>query len=168
MKIKSVFIALTCLVVARPLLAQEETLQTEKAANIERLLKVIGADQLQQSLQEQVLAVLKPLFGANVQTDETKSKILARFSEIMAQEFRKLDFTDISRELYDKYFTNDEIKGLIAFYETPVGRKAVQALPRLTAEAMIRGQELGQQASQKAFQRLIEEFPDLQKIMKAR
>jgi len=27
---------------------------------------------------------------------------------------------------------------------------------------------LGQQASQKAFQRLIEEFPDLQKIMKAR
>jgi uncharacterized protein len=168
MKIKPLFIALTCLALARPLLAQEKTPQTEKAANIERLLKVIGADQLQQSLQEQVLALLKPLFGGNAQTDETKSKILARFSEIMAQEFRKLDFTDISRELYDKYFTNDEIKGLIAFYETPVGRKAVQMLPKLAAESMTRGQQLGQQASQKAFQRLIEEFPDLEKIMKAR
>ena len=133
-----------------------------------RFLKVIGADQLQQSMQEQVLAVLKPLFGANAQTDDTESKILARFSEIMAQEFGKLDFTDITRMLYDKYFTNDEIKGLIAFYETPVGRKAAQVLPRLSTEAMSRGEQLGQEASQKAFQHLIEEFPDLQKTMNAR
>src|SRR5438876_3012882 len=95
-------------------------------------------------------------------------ELLARFSEIMAQEFGKLDFTDITRMLYDKYFTNDEIKGLIAFYETPLRPKAAQVLPRLSTEAMSRGEQLGQEASQKAFQHLIEEFPDLQKTMNAR
>jgi len=109
-------------------------------------------------------------FRGTTRANATKAagELLARFSEIMAQEFGKLDFTDITRMLYDKYFTNDEIKGLIAFYETPVGRKAAQVLPRLSTEAMSRGEQLGQEASQKAFQHLIEEFPDLQKTMNAR
>jgi len=51
----------------------------------------------------------------------------------MSEELRKVDLGRIAPELYDKYFTNEEIKGLIAFYESPIGKKTIQVLPALSA-----------------------------------
>lgn len=36
--------------------------------------------------------------------------------------------------IYAKHFTLDELKGMIAFYQTPVGRKAISELPMLAQE----------------------------------
>ncbi len=44
---------------------------------------------------------------------------------------------------YRKYFTQDEINSLIAFYETDLGKKAIQLLPQLTQEAMQYGGKVG-------------------------
>ena len=35
---------------------------------------------------------------------------------------------------YDKHFTNEEITGLLKFYESPVGKKVVEVMPQITAE----------------------------------
>ena len=79
----------------------------------------------------------------------------------------KVDFSGINRELYDKYFSNDEILGLIAFYESPVGKKTLQILPEVQKEAMNRGAELGQQAALKALDRWAAEYPEVQKILQS-
>ncbi|NRB08638.1 MAG: DUF2059 domain-containing protein [Richelia sp.] len=39
--------------------------------------------------------------------------------------------------LYSKDFTNEEIKGLIAFYETPLGRKTISVMPKLLQESIL-------------------------------
>ena len=46
--------------------------------------------------------------------------------------------------VYDKYFTHQEIKELMAFYETPSGKKAILVLPTVINEAMGIGQGWGQ------------------------
>lgn len=46
--------------------------------------------------------------------------------------------------LYEKYFTAPEIHELIAFYKTPVGRKALSTLPQITNESMQIGQRWAQ------------------------
>jgi hypothetical protein len=46
--------------------------------------------------------------------------------------------------LYAKYFTREEVRGLIAFYESDLGRKAVSNLPSLMRE----GGEIGQRWAQ--------------------
>jgi uncharacterized protein len=38
--------------------------------------------------------------------------------------------------LYAKYFTQEEIKTVTAFYATPTGKKVISAMPILTAESM--------------------------------
>ncbi len=53
--------------------------------------------------------------------------------------------------LYAKHFTHDEIKTVIAFYETPTGQKLVRTLPELTAES--------RQTAQREIQTII---PDMQ------
>ncbi|WP_338771582.1 DUF2059 domain-containing protein [Massilia sp. METH4] len=44
--------------------------------------------------------------------------------------------------LYARHFTADEMKQLAAFYRTPVGRKSLQAMPKLMGEAMQVGQRV--------------------------
>lgn len=45
--------------------------------------------------------------------------------------------------IYQKYLTIDDLKGLIAFYETPVGKKLAEATPKMTAEGLQLGQRIG-------------------------
>ena len=47
--------------------------------------------------------------------------------------------------IYDQYFTADEINELLAFYATPLGKKTIAVLPRLTQDSMLAGQNWGQE-----------------------
>lgn len=46
--------------------------------------------------------------------------------------------------VYDKYFTHPEIRELLAFYQTNIGRKAIDVLPKIVGESMAIGQTWGQ------------------------
>jgi hypothetical protein len=46
-------------------------------------------------------------------------------------------------KLYDRNFTSAELKGMIAFYESPIGKRFVEVQPTLMREGMAMGQEWG-------------------------
>ena len=46
-------------------------------------------------------------------------------------------------QVYEKHFTQQEVEGLIAFYETPLGKKAVREMPKIMNESFRLGQEWG-------------------------
>jgi len=46
-------------------------------------------------------------------------------------------------QLYDRNFTAAEIRGMLAFYESPVGKRFVEVQPALMREGMAMGQEWG-------------------------
>ena len=52
----------------------------------------------------------------------------------------RLDFPtlmeNISYQLYDKYFTEQELKDLVAFYRSPAGKKSIEVGPKLFSESM--------------------------------
>ena len=56
--------------------------------------------------------------------------------------------------IYDNNFSADEIKQLVAFYQSPVGRKIVSQLPQLMQQSMTMGQSWGQQAGARAVERI--------------
>ena len=51
--------------------------------------------------------------------------------------------------VYKKYFTVDDLKEIIKFYNTPVGRKYSKNLIPLTQDAMAIGTEWGRMIGQK-------------------
>lgn len=51
-------------------------------------------------------------------------------------------------KLYEAKFTKTEIEDLIKFYKTPLGRKSLDAIPSITAEAGQIGQEYAQKNSE--------------------
>jgi hypothetical protein len=64
-------------------------------------------------------------------------------------------FVDLFVPVYDKYFTHDEIRGLIQFYESPVGRKLLAVTPSITQDSYGIGQAWGEKLAQDIIDELI-------------
>ncbi|MGA1197950.1 MAG: DUF2059 domain-containing protein, partial [Candidatus Latescibacterota bacterium] len=45
-------------------------------------------------------------------------------------------------ELYAEVFTEDELKGLINFYESPIGKAYIKKQPELTQKSMMLSQKM--------------------------
>ena len=59
--------------------------------------------------------------------------------------------------IYDKHFTHEEVKALIAFYESPIGRKFALTLPKITQEAYVIGQAYGKRVAEEVMNKLKED-----------
>jgi len=58
--------------------------------------------------------------------------------------------------IYHRHFTHDEIKGLIAFYQTDLGSKTIRVMPALLQESMSAGQQWGQTLAPEIRRRVLE------------
>jgi uncharacterized protein len=56
--------------------------------------------------------------------------------------------------IYNKYLTHEEIKGLLVFYKSELGQKAIDVMPKMTSEAIVLGQAWGQGLGPELVQRL--------------
>jgi len=160
-----VLFVLITLALTVPAIGQTADGNSEKKDNIRHLMTVMGTEKLTQTMFDQYLQAMKPILAQASLKDEEVRKRLDRFSEIMSEEFNQVNFNTMYIDLYDKYFTNEEIKGLIQFYESPVGKKAVEVLPAITQESMKRGMEVARTVGQKALERLLKEFPELKSVL---
>ena len=79
-------------------------------------------------------------------SDKDRQRLLARLADFdaFAERFHslfieRLDFSEIIGDvyppLYDKYFSEEELREMAAFYSTPVGRKSIEVVPLLMQEA---------------------------------
>lgn len=58
--------------------------------------------------------------------------------------------------IYQRYLTLADLKQIVAFYESPVGRKLAAATPAMTNEGMQAGQQLGMEIAQEMIKEMQE------------
>lgn len=63
-------------------------------------------------------------------------------------------FLDLYVPIYKKYLTLGDLKKIVAFYKSPVGKKLAEATPVMSAEAMQAGQQLGQEIGREIIEKL--------------
>jgi len=66
-------------------------------------------------------------------------------------EFKKTsidDLVELLAPVYFKYLNEADIDGIIAFYNTPIGKKYAENTPAITQESMMVGQEWGMKIGQ--------------------
>ncbi len=56
---------------------------------------------------------------------------------------RRPEFESLMVDVYAHHFTTDELRQLIAFYQTPIGQKMVQEQPAVLQESMQAGRQFG-------------------------
>jgi hypothetical protein len=105
-----------------------------KEADIRSLLELVGAhDQVQDSMSraaEQYREKLLETVPNNQQGQTFVNAVITRYQ-------KKFDVDAVTEQLisvYDKHYTDEEIKGLLQFYGSPLGQKVAAESPKIGRE----------------------------------
>ena len=129
-------------------------MDAEKRANIETLLKDTGMltnmNRMIDLLTPQIIGNLKQV------NREIPAAVWDEFTGICTEEMKRSlpELEEPVIAIYDANFSADQIKQLVAFYQSPVGRKIVVQLPQLMQQSVTMGQSWGQQAGARAVERI--------------
>ncbi|MEI6310927.1 MAG: DUF2059 domain-containing protein [Bacteroidota bacterium] len=107
-------------------------------------------------------------FNANIVTildmfkgKETYSEIPDKFWVDFQAEIEKTSETrliDMFVEIYYKYFTEEDLKEIIAFYKTPIGKKLLQNNPAIIKDAMNIGKKWGEEIAEQVIEKINKEI----------
>jgi len=98
---------------------------------------------------------------------KSKPNINPKAFDIVEEEVKQLinevflDSSALSKMMYPIYggrFSESELKDLIAFYDTPLGKKLIRNLPAITQEGIQAGQKLGESLAPKINGRILSRF----------
>jgi len=67
--------------------------------------------------------------------DEAIKEVTAAAEGFFQKTFDDPEITVEMAKVYEKEYTSEEINQLLAFYETPIGRKSLTVLPRIMAQS---------------------------------
>jgi hypothetical protein len=146
----SLILALVCLA---PALAQQGAPADDTAAkqqDIRKLLEVTGSAKLGQ----QVLAQMVQTFKSS------NPKVPEQFWDQVMKEFDSGTMIDLVVPVYERHLTHEDVKGMLAFYESPLGQKLIAVTPAIAQESMQAGQQWGQEIAQRIQKRLQERPQD--------
>ena len=108
-----------------------------------------GADQLRENLLASVPSTGRGQQFVNAFTDDYKAKVNA--DEATAQLVT----------IYDQHFTQDEIKGLLQFYGSPLGQKFAAEMPKINGEMQASNRAFSTRIAKEVLQDLHKQYPSL-------
>jgi hypothetical protein len=132
-----------------------------KEADIRSLMELVGARDLVQD-------------GANTAIEQSREKLLTTvpnndrgqaFVNAFAVSYqKKFDVNQVTDQLvaiYDKHFTDDEIKGLLQFYGSPLGQKVALEMPKIGRETQAAIRLTNTKAAKDALAELKQQNPEI-------
>src|SRR5437588_1019254 len=132
-----------------------------KETDIRSLMELVGVRDLVQD-------------GANTATEQSREKLLASvpnndkgraFVNVFAASYQtKFDVDEVTAQLvavYDQHFTDDEIKGLLQFYGSPLGQKVAVEMPKISREIQAATRGASAKAAKDALAELKQQNPEM-------
>lgn len=117
-----------------------------KSVHIRKLLEITGAAKTGVQMAQSMIGSFKKNYP-NVTDD---------FWDDFSKELNADTLTEMIIPIYEKHYTINEIKQLIEFYETPLGKKLISTMPEVMQESMQAGQVWGKAVGEKVYQNLKE------------
>jgi len=132
-----------------------------KEQDIRNLLELTGSKDLVMQVIDASLGQIRANFAQALPQNERGRKFADAFAEKFRTKLNADTFVDRVVPIYDKYFSDEDIQGLLKFYGTPLGQRAIKALPQITRESQAIGFELGKKAASDTIEELKNEYPDI-------
>ncbi|HXM93415.1 MAG TPA: DUF2059 domain-containing protein [Candidatus Dormibacteraeota bacterium] len=143
-----------------PDLAQTKSIDPVKEADIRSLLELIGAHHQVSdavlSAGEQYPEKLLATLPAGDRGPAFVSAFADRYQKNVDQDF-------VTRQVvnsYDRRFTEDEIRELLQFFGSPLGKKVVSESPKIAREMSAASRELSAKVARETLQTLKAQFPE--------
>lgn len=128
--------------------SEKDPKQLAKENDIRKLLIATGAGKMG-------VQVMKQMFGA---LKAQNPSIPSSYFDKLMNEVDPKELIEITIPSYDKHLTHDEIKELIKFYESPIGKKLIEKQPMIMQDAMVAGQKWGFELNRRMQEKIEEDF----------
>ena len=135
----------TLLFLPRPVTGQ--TLDDSFRSDIEKLLEVTGTSQMG----TQITQLISSQFVAGLKKSQPSipDRALELAKQVLDAEMAKAftgpdNLTQQIVAIYAKYYTHEDVRGLLAFYSTDLGKKVIRLMPVVLQEAAAIGQQWAQ------------------------
>ncbi len=158
---RCIFAALLALVLigaAKPVLAQTPASPSPNAILIaKQIVEIKGVNKLLDPLIRGVVEKVKNQF---MQTNFMWAKDLNEVADKLTKEYqpRTAELVDETARIYASHFTEAELKQILAFYQTPVGRKVVVEEPRALDQSMANAGVFGDKLSEEIINKFRDEM----------
>lgn len=106
-----------------------------KAAAVRRLLDLMGSAKLSKQMLNELFSMLKN------STSQVPPRVWDEINAEYNTDIESGKFMEMIVPIYGRAFSEDEIKELIKFYESPIGKKLSATLPQILNESMTVGAE---------------------------
>lgn len=141
--------------------AARSNISPAEEADIHKLMELTGAKTIVSQQLEVMEQDIRPLLIRSLPPGDYRERLVQLFLEKFSAETDPQAVLELQVPIYAKYLSDDEIRGLIQFYQTPLGKKLVLVLPRIAAESHQAGHEWGQELGRKIIHEILTEHPDL-------
>jgi len=131
-----------------------------KEKEIRSLLELIGS---RDAIQDAAGSATEQYRQKMLETAANNDRAQVLTNAYLAEFQKKFDAEYVTNQLiglYDKHFTEDEIKDLLEFYGSPLGQKVAAEMPKITREAQLATRTASTQAARLAWQDLRAEYPN--------
>jgi len=118
-----------------------------KTEKIKTLLELTGSANLGIQMIDQIISSFS----------SGSSKIPESFWDTFRKEISSDGLLNRIIPIYEKHYTEEDIDGLIKFYQSDLGKKVTASLPVVMQESMQAGQEWGREIAEKAINKLKEQ-----------
>jgi hypothetical protein len=123
---KNVFLSIAFVLIAQMSMAQDAKFK----ADVLKLISISGADGAMKVAKLQILEIIPK---------DNKENFSKEFDASLPSMYGKM------ANIYMEIYTPEDIKGMIVFYESPVGKKMSEKSGELTQKTMQAGQEWGKE-----------------------
>lgn len=140
-------------------LSKSSTIDPVKAADIRALLDLVGArDQVQESVNLSAEQYREKLLASVPNSEKGQAFV----NTVISDYEKRFDVDQVTEQLvaiYDKHYTDDEIKGLLQFYGSPLGQKVASEAPRISREIQEASRATANKAVKEALHQAKEDNP---------
>lgn len=140
-------------------LSKSPSIDPAKAADIRALLELVGArDQVQESVLLTAEQYREKLLASVPNGDKGQAFV----NTVISGYEKRFDVDQVTEQLvaiYDKHYTDDEIKGLLQFYGSPLGQKVASEAPRISREIQEASRAIANKAVKEALHQAKEDNP---------
>ncbi|HMD06385.1 MAG TPA: DUF2059 domain-containing protein [Candidatus Acidoferrum sp.] len=140
---------------------QRKPIDPVKDSDIRSLMELIGAHDLVQDAVNNSSEQYREKLLATVPNNDKGQTFVTSFIESYQKKFDVDQLTEQLIVIYDKHYTDDEIKTLLQFYGSPVGQKVAAEMPKITREIQAASRTTGAKAAKEALQALKAQNPEI-------
>jgi uncharacterized protein len=132
-----------------------------KAADIRSLMELVGARDMVQDGASNLIEQSREKLLATVPNNDNGQAFVNAFVASYQKRFDADQVTEQLVGIYDKHFTEDEIKGLLQFYGSPLGQKVAAEMPKIGRETQAAVRTASTKAAREALAEVKQQNPQI-------